>query len=156
MSLPICPRCKKENKEDADTCKSCGFPINKNKNKNKMPKGLVVITLIFVITFTYYNTVYVKTHNAETSATIQTGKLINKETFGETWAFTVNSGYIYSKKKSAIFKTNGVEYGINEEAIKSGYADIRKSGLWKENDKIIGSRMDMSPFIELALSNEIK
>ncbi len=50
----ICPRCQKENKDEEIVCESCGFPLN--RNKNKLPKGLIVLGLMMVFMFIYYNT----------------------------------------------------------------------------------------------------
>ena len=50
----VCPRCKKENKDEDIICKSCGFPLN--RNKNKLLKGLIVLGLMMVFMFIYYNT----------------------------------------------------------------------------------------------------
>ncbi len=87
--------------------------------------------------FIYYNVFYVKTHNV----TSPKGKIVKKEEFGETWAFTVDRGYLYSVGKSAIVVAKETEYGINKEAVESGYKDIRDSNIWKENDKVMGERM---------------
>ena len=56
----LCPRCKKENKTEDDICYDCGFPLN--KNSNKLPKGLVVLGVIMIFLFTYYNVFYIKNH----------------------------------------------------------------------------------------------
>ncbi len=146
----ICPRCKKENKDEDIICKSCGFPLN--RNKNKLPKGLIVLALMMVFMFVYYNVFYVKTH----VVTVSKGKMVTKEEFGETWAFTVDKGYLYSIGKSAIFMAKETEYGINKEAIESGYKDIRESNIWKEDNKVIGERMDIKSFVEIALEYKVE
>ena len=146
----ICPRCQKENKDEEIVCESCGFPLN--RNKNKLPKGLIVLGLMMVCMFIYYNTFYIKTHNV----TVSKGKMVTKEEFGETWAFTVDKGYLYSIGKSAIFMEKETEYGINKEAVESGYKDIRDSNIWKENDKVMGERIDIKPFVEVALKNKVE
>ena len=131
----ICPRCKKENKDEDTICESCGFPLD--RNKNKLPKGLIVLGIMMAFMFIYYNAFYIKTHNV----TVSKGKMVTKEELGETWAFTVDKGYLYSVGKSAIFMAKETEYGINKEAVESGYKDIRDSNIWKENDKVMGERM---------------
>ena len=146
----ICPRCQKGNKDEDIVCENCGFPLN--RNKNKLPKGLIVLGLMMVFMFIYYNTFYIKTHNV----TVSKGKMVTKEEFGETWAFTVDKGYLYSIGKSAIFMAKKTEYGINKEAVESGYKDIRDSNIWKENDKVMGERVDIKPFVEVALENKIE
>ena len=148
--MSICPRCRKENKEEETICESCGFPLS--KNKNKLPKGLIVLSLMMILMFVYYNGFYVKSHQITTSK----GQLVTKPEFGEIWAFTVDKGYLYSIGKSAIFMTKEIEYGINKEAVEAGYLDIRSSNIWKENEKIMGERMDISPFVEIALKNKIE
>ena len=102
--------------------------------------------------FIYYNVFYVKTHNV----TSPKGKIVKKEEFGETWAFTVDRGYLYSVGKSAIVVAKETEYGINKEAVESGYKDIRDSNIWKENDKVMGERMDIKPFVDIALKNKVE
>ena len=97
-------------------------------------------------------TFYIKTHNV----TVSKGKMVTKEEFGETWAFTVDKGYLYSIGKSAIFMEKETEYGINKEAVESGYKDIRDSNIWKENDKVMGERMDIKPFVDIALKNKVE
>ena len=146
----ICPRCQKENKDEDIVCENCGFPLN--RNKNKLPKGLIVLGLMMVFMFIYYNTFYIKTHNV----TVSKGKMVTKEEFGETWAFTVDKGYLYSIGKSAIFMEKETEYGINKEAIESGYKDIRESNIWKEDNKVIGERMDIKSFVEIALEYKVE
>lgn len=146
----ICPRCKKENKEEDTICVSCGFPLNRNKNKT--PKGLIILAVMMVFMFVYYNAFYIKTH----TVTASKGKMVTKEEFGETWAFTVDKGYLYSVGKSAVFIAKETEYGINREAVEAGYKDIRDSNIWKENDKVMGERMDIKPFVEIALENREK
>ena len=146
----ICPRCQKENKDEEIVCESCGFPLN--RNKNKLPKGLIVLGLMMVFMFIYYNTFYIKTHNV----TVSKGKMVTKEEFGETWAFTVDKGYLYSIGKSAIFMEKETEYGINKEAVESGYKDIRESNIWKEDNKVIGERMDIKSFVEIALEYKVE
>ena len=146
----ICPRCQKGNKDEDIVCESCGFPLN--RNKNKLPKGLIVLGLMMVFMFIYYNTFYIKTHNV----TVSKGKMVTKEEFGETWAFTVDKGYLYSIGKSAIFMAKETEYGINKEAVESGYKDIRESNIWKEDNKVIGERMDIKSFVEIALEYKVE
>ena len=102
--------------------------------------------------FIYYNAFYIKTHNV----TVSKGKMVTKEELGETWAFTVDKGYLYSVGKSAIFMAKETEYGINKEAIESGYKDIRESNIWKEDNKVIGERMDIKSFVEIALEYKVE
>ena len=148
--MSICPRCKKENREEEIVCESCGFPLS--KNKNKLPKGLIMLALMMTFMFVYYNAFYVKSHTVKASK----GRIVTKTEFGDVWAFTVDKGYLYSVGKSAIFMVKETEYGINKEAVEAGYMDIRNSNIWKENDKVMGERMDIKPFIEIALKNRIK
>lgn len=144
----LCPRCKKENKIEDDICYDCGFPLN--KNSNKLPKGLVVLGVIMVFLFTYYNVFYIKAHPVHLK-----GKIVTKIEYGEKWAFTVEKGSLYSVGESAIFMVKDVEYGINKNAVEAGYRDIRESNIWKENDKKMGERIDISPFVEIALKNKV-
>ena len=148
--MQICPRCKKENKDEDTICQSCKFPLS--KNKKGLPKGLIVLGLLMTFMFIYYNAFYVKTHNIESPK----GKMVMKESYGETWAFTVDKGYLYSVGKSAIFMAKETEYGINKEAVEAGYKDIRNSNIWKENEKVMGERMDIKPFVQIALENKIE
>lgn len=146
----ICPRCKKENKEENVICESCGFPLN--KNTNKLPKGLIVLVLMMTFMFVYYNAFYIKNHTPKSSK----GRLVTKSDFGETWAFTVDKGYLYSVGKSAVFMVKETEYGINKEAVEMGYKDIRDSEIWREDEKNMGERIDIKPFVKIALENKIE
>ncbi len=148
--MQICPRCKKENKDEDTICQNCKFPLS--KNKKGLPKGLIVLGLMMAFMFIYYNAFYVKTHNIKSPK----GKMVMKESYGETWAFTVEKGYLYSVGKSAIFMAKETEYGINKEAVEAGYIDIRNSNIWKESEKVMGERMNIKSFVQIALENKIE
>ena len=82
------------------------------------------------------------------------GKLVTKQEFGKKWAFTVKQGYTYSIGESAIFNANGTEYQLNGAARMQGYKSI--DSIWRENPEIPGTKVSISPFIDLALKNPKK
>ena len=77
------------------------------------------------------------------------GKLVTKVQYEKKWAFTVEKGYVYSVGESAIFKSNGVEYQLNGAARMQGYKSI--DAIWSSNSEIPGTKVSLSPFIDLAL-----
>lgn len=79
------------------------------------------------------------------------GKLVTKEEYGNDWAFTVDEGYVYSVNESAIFRTDGEEYALNGLAETRGYKSIDL--IWRDNPDIEGLKVDIGPFIKLALDN---
>jgi hypothetical protein len=82
---------------------------------------------------------------------VQKGKRITKEEYGDTWAFTVNEGYIYSINDAAIFKTGETEYALNGVAMSRGYKELKP--IWKPHPKHEWMNVDVGPFIKLALSH---
>jgi len=79
------------------------------------------------------------------------GQLVTKDEFGKKWAFTVEKGYVYSIDQAAIFKTGGVEYQLNGVAKMKGYKSI--DPIWRNNPDIPGTKINIGPFIDLALKN---
>lgn len=79
------------------------------------------------------------------------GKLVTKEEFGKNWAFTVDKGYVYSIGQAAIFRAEGVEYQLNGVAKMKGYKPI--DSIWRNNPEIPGTKINIGPFIDLALKN---
>lgn len=99
--------------------------------------------------FSAYND---NSRNVTTETKVEiTGKLITKNEFGDKWAFTVESGYVYSINNCAIFKVGDISYGLNGIAIKAGYRDINE--IWKDDPNFSGLKIDIGPFIDLALDN---
>ena len=79
------------------------------------------------------------------------GQLVTKDEYGEKWAFTVEKGYVYSIGQAAIFKAEGVEYQLNGVAKMKGYKSI--DPIWRTNPEIPGTKINIGPFIDLALKN---
>ena len=79
------------------------------------------------------------------------GQLVTKNEFGENWAFSVEEGYVYSIDQAAIFKAGGIEYQLNGVAQMKGYKSI--DPIWRNNPDYPGMKIDIGPFIKLALKN---
>jgi predicted Zn finger-like uncharacterized protein len=146
----ICPNCATiVDKEDEIKKVETGSLVpdtSKNDEKSKGTKGclgcfgIIALVSIFIGFCTFFNY-------------SEPGKYITQQEYGENWAFTVDSGYIYSKRMAAIFKTGGVEYQLNGIASARGYKPI--NSIWKDNPEIPGTKINIGPFIQLALRNKI-
>ena len=81
------------------------------------------------------------------------GRCVTKEEYGESWAFTVNSGSLYSESGAAIFESGGIKYGLNGTAKGRGYPPI--DSIWRMHPKSVNGsmRIDIGPFIRAALEN---
>jgi hypothetical protein len=80
------------------------------------------------------------------------GMLVTAEEWGESWAFKVDKGYIYNINQAAIFETdNGRKYQLNGVATTRGYALIDPIWLDHPNAFFEGEKVDIGPFIALAL-----
>ena len=59
-------------------------------------------------------------------------KAIQKDSFGEEWPFTVSEGILVNRDDAILFRVDGIEYGLNGQALEQGYPHIKP--LWKDND----------------------
>ncbi len=82
---------------------------------------------------------------------------VSRKEFGKKCPFTVESGYVYSINRAAIFETNGMKYQLNGVAESMGYTLI--DPIWRDDLNIpIGpgdtpAKINIGPMIELALEN---
>ena len=82
---------------------------------------------------------------------------VSRKEFGKKWPFTVESGYVYSINRAAIFETSGIKYQLNGVAESMGYTLI--DPIWRDDLNIpIGpgdtpAKINIGPMIELALEN---
>lgn len=85
--------------------------------------------------------------------TSHTGTLITRESDGDAWAFTVDSGYIYSESGAAIFESGGTKYALNGTAKGMGLTPV--DSIWRAHpESTSGQRkIDIGPYIQAALAN---
>jgi hypothetical protein len=81
------------------------------------------------------------------------GKLITRDSAGEAWAFTVDSGYVYSDSGAAIFESGGTKYALNGTAKGMGYTPV--DPIWRTHPESTGGqrKIDIGPYIQAALAN---
>lgn len=69
---------------------------------------------------------------------------VSQSEFGDSWPLTVDSGEIECiDTYFMVFRSGGETYALNGLAKGQGYADI--TPIWKDNPKIPGAKMDISP-----------
>ena len=85
--------------------------------------------------------------------TSHTGTLITRDSDGDAWAFTVDSGYVYSDSGAAIFESGGTKYALNGTAKGMGYTPV--DSIWRTHpESTSGQRkIDIGPYIQAALAN---
>ena len=162
--MMYCSECGKSISKDVTFCPHCGKSFEEEKNveekeadkkvekdiekkeadKKNAERGCfgclgIIILAVMVVMFCSDNDVG------------KNGKLVTKEEYGTSWAFKVSEGYVYSIGRAAIFKTGGVEYQLNGAARSKGYKPINP--IWRDNPNIPGTKINISPFIKLALAN---
>ena len=71
---------------------------------------------------------------------------VDNKSFGDRWAFTVDSGEVLNINSAVIFKHNDTEYALNGIASSREYAPI--DPIWK-NDPNKECKISITPFIEL-------
>ena len=85
--------------------------------------------------------------------TSHTGTMITRDNDGEAWAFTVDSGYVYSESGAAIFESGRTKYALNGTAKGMGYTPV--DSIWRIHpESTSGQRkIDIGPYIQAALAN---
>jgi hypothetical protein len=81
------------------------------------------------------------------------GQLVSKSQYQDSWAFTVDSGYVYSENHAAIFESGGKKYALNATARGRGYLPI--DSIWRVHPESVSGmrKIDIGPFIQAALAN---
>ena len=75
---------------------------------------------------------------------------VKKEDFGDAWPFTVDAGRVQCVDGMyAVFEAGGQTYALNGAA-KSKYAGL--DSIWRDNPELAGTKVNIGPMIELALS----
>jgi len=77
-------------------------------------------------------------------------KLIEKKAFKEKWAFKENKVRIGCENKLPVVEANNKTYGLTGFAAKIIGQDI--TPIWAENKNIKGLKINIQPFIDIALS----
>jgi len=77
------------------------------------------------------------------------GRLVTKAELGDSWPFTVDSGYVDCPDGvSAIFRTGDAVYGLNGMATSRGFAE--PDPIRKVHPTIPGGMISIGPMIDLA------
>lgn len=82
---------------------------------------------------------------------MNSGTLVKHEDFGEQWPFTVNQGYLDCVGRSAVFRAEMREYGLNGVALSNGYNPI--DPIWRNHPEIPGAKINIGRMIQIACSN---
>lgn len=70
--------------------------------------------------------------------------------FGDSWPFTVDSGYLDCVPPScAVFRTGSTTYGLNGLAKSRDFQDVRP--IWRDDPNAPGLKISIGPMIDLAL-----
>ncbi|MBL0703212.1 MAG: DUF2511 domain-containing protein [Sulfurospirillum sp.] len=78
--------------------------------------------------------------------------LIKKEDYGKNWAFTVDKVYIgcESELPFVVVKLGDLPYGLTGHSARMFNRNINP--IWRDDPKIKGTKVSLSPFIKKALS----
>lgn len=87
--------------------------------------------------------------DSSTSSQSPKGRLVTKAELGDSWPFTVDSGYVDCPDGvSAIFRTDDAVYGLNGMATSRGFAE--PDPIRKDDPTIPGGMISIGPMIDLA------
>jgi len=90
--------------------------------------------------------------HAEYKKQMESGTHVKAEDFGKRWPFTVSDGHVDCVGRSAVLRTQGMEYGLNGFARSRGYTAI--DPVWRDDPEIQGTKINIGEMISLACSSK--